>query len=938
MPNSVVFQQPFRRRGQNWLPPTKPPLADVTGAGGLVIGGAATVEYSHAVGVVVGSGGVVVGGAGSGQFVHGPQVPSDIVVEWDLDNDGDFSAAVEDITEYVLSLETFTGRDWPSLLTGRAGPGRLSMTLRNDDDRFNYFNGASPLVTAPFSLSTGRKVRVRTAAATTLDPAVLTRDRFRRADGALGDTETGLTWVEPLTDDFTISENRAVATNDGADHMAVTDVGAADYYVQAEFATVGLTGNRVGLVYRYVDSDDYSALVVDVASGSVKLVNVTAGVFEDLATQGIETYSGVTLGVLVSGTTVTAYLEGVELFSATAVNTTAESVGFYASWTVGQDRPAVDNFWVWDGLPARVDGVLWTGDISELSTSVVAGPEKLARVTGQGWLSRLATQNVTPPTSLTGRSTGLLMGNVLASAQVLHPPGTIDSGDITTGTFVIAETSALEVARRVEETEYGFLYETQEGPLSFESRSARDGRTSLATFSDAAGGKYGYHKLEPYDWRREVFNRIVAGVSTWDEGPEAVLFTDPGPYVLTAGQTRTIAATYDGAVSSWTGHTRNVVAPGGDPGGITVTDFTSFDMPGSIGVTLPATVDAGDLLLILVAEWDSGPWGAEWQAPAGWTILGSSEREAVMAKVAVGDEDSDVVFVSTDTADSTAMTAQLYHVTDWHGTLDGVAVNGYTGTSGSSPSSSPITPSWGAVPTLHISYWMAPYVRTQTGVPSGYGNTTTTQESSGDPDLTMGSAYRIASVTTENAGFFTLSSSVPQWRARAVAIRGGSSTTARAAAVPSGPDGTFTIAYDVALGGTSQSHENIEVSGIPLVQADAVNVQADDYDSQDDHNSIRTYQNSANLFGSTADAQTYADLVLSVHATDRPILSLSFYASKSAAYRSQAFKRRVGDRITLVADNTTGMGVDQDFYIESIGHRWSHGTRLWETTWELSPA
>src|SRR5690606_32580394 len=114
-----------------------------------------------------------------------------------------------------------------------------------------------------------------------------------------------------------------------------------------------------------------------------------------------------------------------------------------------------------------------------------------------------------------------------------------------------------------------------------------------------------------------------------------------------------------------------------------------------------------------------------------------------------------------------------------------------------------------------------------------------------------------------------------------------------------------------SIGGTTQTHYDIQVTGAPLTQGDPVQVQVDDYDSQDDHNGIRTYQNSANLFRSNTDALAYANLVLAQHADDRPILAMTFVASKSAAYRKQALTRRVGDKITLVANNNTGFGISQ---------------------------
>ncbi|MET8987766.1 hypothetical protein ABZW49_20155 [Nonomuraea wenchangensis] len=961
MPNNNVFRRPFRRRGQNWLPPTRPALADVVGSGGVVVGGAATilesievgtavgaggaviggaaeVYFAHQIGSQIGAGGVEVGGAGSPQFVHAGQVPSDIVVEWDLDNDGDFSAPVEDITPYVLSAETFTGRDWPSLLTGRAGPGKLRASLRNDDDRFNYFNAASPLVTAPYSLKTGRKVRVRTTAATTPDPALLVRDRFRRADGALDEDETGLTYVEPLSDDFAIATNRAVATGEGDSHIAVLDAGSADYYVQARIAVLGTSANRVGIVYRYVDSDDYSLCVLDVDEASLQLIDVIAGVETPVAGRGVERYSGATIGVHVHGGTVTAYLEGVAWATGAAPNTSAESVGIYAEWAAGDDRPEIDDLYAWDGLPSHVEGVLWTGDIADLVSSVQAGPEKVATISGEGWLSKLATQQITPPASLTGRKTGLLLGNVLAGSMLLHPPGVVEEGDVTTGVFAIEPTTAMEVARRVEETEYGFLYETQEGHVSFLSRSARDDTTSAVTFTDAPDGKYGYHRLEPYDWRREVFNRVVAGVSPWLEGEEATLFTDAGPYALTAGQTLDMQASYNGTVVRWTGHKRDVVSSG-EVTGISVETFTD-PTASTFVLDMPDSVSAGDLLMILATTRLAA-------IPTGWTRLSSGTT--VLAKVATGTEGGTTVSLNVDylAPNIPPGAAQVFHVTGWHGSLDGVEVSEpLWSSSGANPNPPALAPSWGAQPTMyiaaHFSYFSSGTLPTQTALPSGYGDAAfaTVNDGSGFV-VAVGSARRqVTGATSEDPGPFSLSLPIYVWYGQTIAIRGpaGGSTTEVTSSTPSGSSPDFTIGYVASIGGNPQTQANIEVTGVPLVQGDQQLVQADDYASQDEHNAIRTYTNPANLFATAADAMAYAELVLATHADDRPILSMSFYASKSPAYRKQAYTRRVGDRITLVANHNTGFGISRDFFIESISHRWSHGTRLWETTWELSPA
>lgn len=904
MPNQVVFRRPFRKRGQNWFPTSRPLLrGSVTGSGGVVVGGAATVKFGHAT-----------------------QVDTDVAIEWDFDNDGDFSAGVEDITSYVLSVETFTGRDWPSLLTGKAGPGRFRATLRNDDDRFNYFNTSSPLATAPFSLKTGRKLRLRTSTATNPDPVLLAKDRFRRDNGALGSEEGGLAYTEPLANDFTILANRAVATSEGNEHIAVVDTGSADYYVQVQIAVTGNTDNRVGIVYRYVDSDDYSLCVVDVANASLYLIDVVSGSEAIIAGQSFDVYSNVTIGILVEDTTVTVYREGVAFASATAINTTAELAGIYAEWVTGDTKPEVDNLYVWDGLPTETTGILWTGDVSELVSEVQAGPRKLATISGEGWLSKLATQDVQPPISINGQKTGYLVGNVLANTSLLHPPGSISEGDVTSGTVVIGQTTGINAARMFEETEYGFLHEMQEGPLGFDKRSARDASTSLVTFSDATDAQFGYHGIQPYDWRKEVFNRIVAGISPWTVGAENTLFTDGGPYILSSGGMQTIQATYTSGSAIWTGHSRKVVVTSA-PSNPSFSSQTSVGQSTTFGATMPATVNEGDLLIILTATLTS--------VPTGFTQIGNVFR--VFAKVADGTEDgTSVTLTSSNLVD---WAVQVIHITSWFGALSGVEISDFVSTT-NNPDPPSLSPTWGAEPTTYIaiaSAGVATSDPSQSGVPSGYTSGAYT-EAGTSPYRACSTAYKqVTDTTSEDPGAFS-TSSFSSISAATLAVRGVLvSPTVVTEDLPSGSSGTFTISYVDSVGGTSQTHYDIEVTGTPLTQSDPVLVQSDDYDSQDDHNAIRTYQNSANLFRSVTDAQTYADLVLDTHADDRPILSISFFATKSPAYRKQAYTRRVGDRITLVANNNSGLGISQDFYIESISHRISQGNTLWEVTWELSP-
>jgi hypothetical protein len=331
------------------------------------------------------AGGVELGGTATTSFVHGSDPAlSDLIFEWDFDGDGDFDQPEENITGVMVDAESSSGRDWPSQLTGRAGPGSLRMMLRNDDDRFSYFNTASPLTQAPFSLATGRTIRVRTAEAANPDPVLLAKDRFF-GSGQLDSTdadELGTPWSRQTTGRFTrqadsAGDTLAVPDTLGATHIATVDVGTDDFYAQVRYKFLDSINNRCGLVYRYQDSLNHGLVYVE--AHSIWLVTVVAGTPTVTASASLERRRDVTIGVHVSGGDAVVYLEGVPVISAAAHNDTDTEVGIYSLWEMHRP-PSLHELWVWDGLPAETEGILWTGEI----TSVTSGPRTVSRAIPTG--------------------------------------------------------------------------------------------------------------------------------------------------------------------------------------------------------------------------------------------------------------------------------------------------------------------------------------------------------------------------------------------------------------------------------------------------------------------------------------------------------------------------------------------------------------------------
>jgi hypothetical protein len=829
-------------------------------------------------------GGAVVGGTAPLGFTVGAapaQVASDIVIEWDFDNDGDFDEDVENLHGYVMAAETLTGRDYPSSLTGKAGPGQLKLTLLNNDDRFSFFNTSSPLNQAPNSLRTGRKIRIRTTTATDVDPVLLARDRFNGTSGVLSgtDAETGQAWIDrfpTVIDDVTgqfeiVDQVVAVDLDTDVGAMATVDVGQPDHYAQVLIASFGDIANKAGLVVRYTNDSNFSYCylwfdglhVFDVAAGT----EIAKGFY------GFTPWDGCVVGLGVTGDVLTGYVNGVPVTEETISDPqTGDLAGIYAHCDNLVAPPRLDDFHVWDRVAAEIAGCLWTGEVSDVQPDVQVGATKVAELTGEGVLIGAALAEVASPRVVdhlvglaVGAPTGLLVGDTLARAGLLHPPVPLDVGSVTTGPVGIDDGKALEIARLFEDVERGFLHETAEGQVGFQDQTARAGASSEAWFSDTPGvGQYPFSGISPYDQRSQIVNQVTAGVAA-----EA-----PGTVVLTT--------------TSGTQH---------------------------VDITLPTTV-AGDLLVIFIAG-SHAPATDLWQEPLWWTRhrnAGRNRGMRIYSHFCDGTESGTVVrFFDNPAALTGLWAANVYRIQGWYLSTSGLALGEIVQTE----TPSPIVPGWGRAPTLFLLARSG--IRSLTGgsftdpvrPPVGYIGLGGTWVSGGDPlfEAAILSHHKIdiseseAPVTFPALNGFTWEESV------LFAVRGFN-----------GPHTKATLQDPRTTGGDGRF------------------VTVDDVDSQDEHNATRSNPSVPVLFASEADAEAYCDGVLAEFADDRPIVELSFYATSSAALRDQAVSRRVGHKVTVTANGDTGLGIERDFFIENIGHQWSNAAKLWQCTWQLSPA
>jgi len=220
-------------------------------------------------------------------------------------------------------------------------------------------------------------------------------------------------------------------------------------------------------------------------------------------------------------------------------------------------------------------------------------------------------------------------------------------------------------------------------------------------------------------------------------------------------------------------------------------------------VNMPATVDVGDLLIVLFTNEGL----ATVTTPAGWTELASNSyywfvRLSVYYKIAAGDEDGTTVNFVTSSNQEAA--AQVYRITNWHGTTPPEISTAATGTD-MVPDPASLDPAgWDIANTLWIA--VAGQDRgDQTGTtayPADYTDGISTLSSTGTGSCRTLSARRVLIAASEDPGAFTIPIS-DEWVAFTIAIRPSlrdltiSSTEGGSVTTPG--EGTFTYGEEAVV-------------------------------------------------------------------------------------------------------------------------------------------
>lgn len=246
-----------------------------------------------------------------------------------------------------------------------------------------------------------------------------------------------------------------------------------------------------------------------------------------------------------------------------------------------QATVGVATYTVWQGF---LESVVPEVDAASFPTVVLRASGPLA------WLNDIGRRaSVAMATNIL---TGTEIGAVLDDPSWPAADRTIDAGQTTLARFWTDRVSALTALRKIEESESGFIRESNNGKFIFEDRHHRlksPHTTSQATYSDGAGVAFPYVAITQEDPWSDVYNRFEAVVQLYTVDALAVLWTlaatGASSPTIPPGASRDFWASYPNPDSS-----RQSFAVDAWTTPVATTDFTANSAADGSGINLTASV------------------------------------------------------------------------------------------------------------------------------------------------------------------------------------------------------------------------------------------------------------------------------------------------------------------------------------------------------------
>ena len=128
----------------------------------------------------------------------------------------------------------------------------------------------------------------------------------------------------------------------------------------------------------------------------------------------------------------------------------------------------------------------------------------------------------------------------------------------------------------------------------------------------------------------------------------------------------------------------------------------------------------------------------------------------------------------------------------------------------------------------------------------------------------------------------------------------------------------------------------LQARGTGITADDPATIKVEDTTSQTDFGK-RTWPSKTPWIPTTLEALDWADYNIGIFKDPTAVLKLSYWANRDTNSLNEMLDRDISERVTVVAENTADLSVDQDFFIEAVSHQIS-ANRLHKVTYLLSDA
>jgi len=169
---------------------------------------------------------------------------------------------------------------------------------------------------------------------------------------------------------------------------------------------------------------------------------------------------------------------------------------------------------------------------------------------------------------------------------------------------------------------------------------------------------------------------------------------------------------------------------------------------------------------------------------------------------------------------------------------------------------------------------------------------------------------------------------------------------ANTAADGSGTDRSASLGFTVTKFGNSMklaiiNNHATDIIYLTLLQARGTPITKDDPARVTVEKSAthpRTFPNPPEYLPDIAEGFDWCNWHANVFSVGQPLLEMTAIGNRSQAEMEQVLARDISDRITFVGTNDAGLGINEDFFIESQRYTMDPKTKLIRTTWAIAAA